>query len=104
MGFAQIALLVYAVLMVGGGLMGLRAGSRASLVAGGSSGVLLAAAWGLSLLWLGPGLWAGAVISLLLCITFGMRLAKTRKVMPTGMLLGISLVALVVLARAAAAL
>jgi uncharacterized membrane protein (UPF0136 family) len=90
-------LLIYAVLMVVGGAMGMRAGSKASLIAGGSSGVLLLIAWGVTFVNLAAGLWAGAVIALLLTATFAGRLAKTRKFMPSGMLLAVSLIATIML-------
>lgn len=94
-------LLIYAVLMVVGGAMGMRAGSKASLIAGGSSGVLLLIAWGVTFVNLGAGLWAGAVIALLLTFTFLGRMAKTRKLMPSGMLFALSLIAMVLLSRSA---
>ena len=90
-------LLIYAVLMVVGGAMGMRAGSKASLIAGGSSGVLLLIAWGVTFVNLAVGLWAGAVIALLLTATFAGRVAKTRKFMPSGMLLAVSLIATIML-------
>jgi uncharacterized membrane protein (UPF0136 family) len=90
-------LLIYAVLMVVGGAMGMRAGSKASLIAGGSSGVLLLIAWGVTFVNLAAGLWAGAVIALLLTATFAGRVAKTRKFMPSGMLLAVSLIATIML-------
>ena len=86
-------LLVYAVLMVVGGAMGMRAGSKASLIAGASSGVLLMAAWGVTFVNVAAGLWMGAVIALLLTATFAKRFAKTKKFMPGGMLLAVSLIA-----------
>ena len=43
MGPAQLVLLIYAVLMILGGLMGTRAGSKASLYAGLGSGLALLA-------------------------------------------------------------
>ena len=97
----QIVLLAYAILMLGGGLMGYRAGSRPSLVAGLASGVLLLAAWQLSRTWYEVGLGLGALLALALSVVFGMRLAKTRKLMPSGMLLAVSLIALAVLIASA---
>ena len=94
----QIVLLVYALLMLIGGIIGYTsAGSKASLTAGAASAAALGAAW----LWArsspGPGLWLGAVISLALCAVFAVRLSKTGKFMPSGMLLVVSLLALVAL-------
>ena len=84
MGFGQGVLLAYAVLMVLGGVMGKRAGSKASLIAGVGSGVLLLVAWFVSMHHPVPGLVMGAVIAALLSATFGRRLAATRKLMPAG--------------------
>ena len=70
---------------------------RASLIAGGSSAVLLLVAWGVTRIHLTAGLWMGVVVTVLLCGSFAGRLAKTRKAMPAGALLGISLLVLVLL-------
>ena len=98
----QIVLLVYAGLLAVGALMGYRAGSKASLIAGGANALLLVVAWWISRDNLAVGLWIGAVISLLVSVMMGRRLAATKKVMPSGMVLVFSLVALVVLAYSAA--
>ena len=98
MALGPTTLLVYGVLMVLGGLMGLRAGSKASLYAGSGSGVLLLVAWYVTRLNLPAGLWLGLVLTVLLTLTFAGRWKKTGKFMPAGMLLLLSLVALVVLA------
>jgi uncharacterized membrane protein (UPF0136 family) len=44
------------------------------------------------------GLGMGIVIAALLCVVFGVRFLKTRKIMPSGMMLGVSILALVLLA------
>jgi uncharacterized membrane protein (UPF0136 family) len=93
MVLGQWVLVGYAVLMVFGGLMGSRAGSKVSLYAGAGSGVALLAALGFTFSSLGTGLWIGCAIAALLTVMFGGRLAKTGKVMPSGMLLVVSLVA-----------
>lgn len=102
MNLGPTVLLVYGILMVLGGLMGYRAGSRVSLIAGLVSGVLLLAAWWLSRTQPVAGLWAGVVITLLLCGSFAMRLLETRRFMPSGALLVVSVVALLLLAYSAA--
>jgi uncharacterized membrane protein (UPF0136 family) len=98
MGLGPTTLLVYGILMVLGGLMGLRAGSRASLYAGSGSGLLLLVAWLVTRVSPAAGLWMGLILTVLLTLTFAGRWKKTGKFMPAGLLLLVSLVALVVLA------
>ncbi len=94
----QIVLILYALLMLAGGIVGFRkASSKASLYAGSASALLLLLAWLVSTSSLAAGLWLGAIVAILLSIVFAMRLAKTTKFMPSGMLLVVSVVALVLL-------
>lgn len=97
MTFGQTVLLVYGLLIVFGGWMGFRAGSRVSLIASGSSGLLLFVALLVTYSDMTLGLWIGAAVSLLLCIMMAQRLAKTRKIMPAGMTLLVSVVTFVLL-------
>jgi len=98
----QIVLIVYAVLLLAGGIAGYRsAGSKASLYSGVGSAALLFLGWGLSLVSLVAGLWLGAIVTLLLCVAFALRLAKTRKMMPAGMLLLVSGLTLILLTHSA---
>ena len=101
MSLGQAVLLSYGLLMLIGGFMGYRAGSNASLIAGSVSGVLLLAALWLSRNQPATGLWLGAVVAALLCVSFAMRLSKTGKFMPSGGLLLVSVVALALLAYSA---
>ncbi len=94
MSLGPVVLLVFGVLMVLGGLMGHRAGSKASLISGSLSGLVLLGAWFVSRDHMAAGLWIGVGVSALLSAVFGMRLAKTGKVMPAGGLLAVSVVAL----------
>ncbi len=64
-----------------------KAKSKASLIAGGLSGVALLLAYMYSLQNLKDGLLAACGVTSLLTIVFAMRLAKTKKFMPSGMLL-----------------
>lgn len=99
---AAIVLLVYAVLMLAGGVIGYRAaGSKASLIAGAVSGAVLFGAYAWSRSSPQRGFALAAVVALLLAINFGMRFAKSGNFMPPGMLMTVSIVALVVLAWAA---
>lgn len=98
---AQIVILVFAVLMLVGGVMGARAGSKASLRAGSVSAAMLLVALWLSFGNAKLGYGAAAAIGAVLAIVFGKRLAATGKMMPSGMLLGVSLIAAVFLAYTA---
>lgn len=93
-----IVLIVYGLLNCLGGILAFfKARSIPSLIAGDLAGTLLIVA-GVFHFWGAP--WAASLglgITVLLCVVFGMRYAKTRKWMPAGMLLGLSLVVLVLL-------
>lgn len=89
------------VVISAGGIAGfLKAKSKASLIAGIVSGGLLATAYSIASRNVQQGLIMGAVVSALLCVVFGIRLAKTKKVMPSGMLLGLCAVELILLVSA----
>ena len=104
MTLGPIVLLIYAILMLAGGVLGyLKAGSRPSLIAGGTSGILLLVAYAVTFRDMGLGLWIGAVIAGLLCVVTGMRWVKSKKMMPSGMLAIISLLSLALLLRSAMA-
>ena len=95
-------LVVYALLMAVGGVMGyVKGGSRPSLIAGLVSAVLLAIAWVVARSNPVAGWTTGAVIAVGLAVVFGMRLAKTGKMMPSGGLLAVSVIAAILLAWAA---
>ena len=101
MTLAQGVMLGFAVLMGLGGFMGYRAGSLPSLVAGMLSGAAMLGAYLLSNSTMKGGLLLGVAISLLLSFVFSMRLSKTKKFMPSGLLLGVATVTLLVLGYAA---
>ena len=86
---------IYAVLMLLGGIFGfVKAGSKASLIMGIISGILIFA--GVALLGQGQYAAGRAVLtftSFFLSGIFGLRLFRTRKFMPSGMLLVLSLIA-----------
>lgn len=89
-------ILVFAAVMFAGGLIGyLTAGSRASLISGTASAGLLVLAFFLARTNPIQGLQAAAVLSALLAVVFAIRAFKTRKFMPSGMLLILSIVAAV---------
>jgi uncharacterized membrane protein (UPF0136 family) len=96
-----IEIWVYGTIMMLGGIMGyLKVGSKASLIAG--------VGMGLGLLASGLGVWRGSedslivaeVIAALLLVIFAIRLAKTKRFMPAGMLAFLSLLAVVIFGRA----
>jgi uncharacterized membrane protein (UPF0136 family) len=91
-GLGQLILWIYIALLVLGGLMGyLKAGSRVSLIASVSFAAALAlCARGI--------IFQADVADLLLAallVLFAFRLAKTRKFMPSGMMLALTVAALV---------
>lgn len=108
MGIAQGYFLVFGVLAIAGGVMGfVKAKSKASLIAGGVSGLLLMLAGALILLGRSPGptvgLAIGLVVSLLLAGRFGAVFAKSRKMMPAGLMLGLGVLGALLSALALAA-
>ena len=93
----QAVLVVYAVLLIVGGLIGYRkAGSRPSLIAGTVSGLIALLAAGLMAADF-RAIWLGIVLAAGMIVVFSIRFAKTRKFMPSGMLGALSAVVLVVL-------
>ena len=89
---AQYILGIYGILLLAGGIVGkLRADSTPSLVAGGPCG--LAAFYALWLTLTDPlqGLLIGIMLSLLLTGIFISRTVRTRKLMPSGAVLVLSL-------------
>lgn len=86
---------IYIVLLVVGGLIGfLKAGSKISLITSTIAAALLVitAVPGLLALQLRRG--AADVIMALLLVVFGIRLTKTKKFMPSGLMLALTIAAL----------
>ncbi len=87
----SIVVWIYTALLVAGGVIGVtKAGSRISLVAAIASAIPLALAAAGVL----PFIAAAIVLGALLVI-FGLRFTKTRKFMPSGMLLVLTLITVV---------
>jgi uncharacterized membrane protein (UPF0136 family) len=85
---------IYIVLLLAGGVMGLvKAGSKISLITSAVFALLLALC---ATAVIRPFYFADILVGLLL-VVFGIRFAKGRKFMPSGMMLGLSLVVLAVL-------
>ncbi len=96
----QIVLVVYGIMLAGGGYMGYaKAGSKASLIAGASFGVVALLAAGISKFGpTKPGLIFGAVASVAVMGVMISRFVETKKFMPAGMTAVLSLIVLVMLA------
>lgn len=95
MSLSIIAAIAYGILAVVGGIIGyVQAKSKASLISGSISGILLIIAGILQLQGQSAGLILATVITAVLVIVFGIRLTKTRKFMPAGLMSVLGLVAL----------
>jgi len=88
----QAALAFYALLLAVGGYIGFaKAGSRPSLIAGTVSALLAIVAEALTLAG-SFGFWIGLILAAALTAVFAIRFRKTGKFMPSGMLVGVSVV------------
>ncbi len=88
---AHTVLWIYIALMVLGGVMGfVKAKSKASLIASGSFGAILSL-FALDILPFRHHVW----VLLFLLVFFGMRFAKSKKMMPNGMMAFLTILALV---------
>jgi len=93
-----IVLIVYGVIVTAGGAMGFRmAGSRVSLIMGCVSGLMLDLSGVMVLLGKTGGAYFGMGVTGALVLVFAMRYAKTRKMMPAGMMLAVSVVVAAIL-------
>ena len=82
-----IIALIYGILALAGGIVGyLKAGSMTSLISGIVSGFLLLICAVRAALGFASGLWVVKAFSLLLVIVFFVRLLKTKKFMPAGLM------------------
>jgi uncharacterized membrane protein (UPF0136 family) len=92
----RIYLFIFGILTIGGGAMGfVKAGSRASLIAGGISGLLLLLAGWLMATKPQAGVILGLVISLALAGRFAPAFLKTYAVMPAGLMTLCSIIGVV---------
>lgn len=90
-----IAAITYGVLALIGGIIGyVQAQSKASLISGSISGLLLIVAGVMQLQGQSVGLILATVITVVLVIVFAIRLTKTRKFMPAGLMSLLGLVSL----------
>jgi uncharacterized membrane protein (UPF0136 family) len=96
MNIGIIAAIAYGLLALLGGVMGYqKAKSKISLISGGISGVLLILAGILALNGIDSGLILAAFISAVLIVVFTVRLIKTKKMMPAGLMIVTGLIALI---------
>ncbi len=91
-----IAASLYGILSIIGGIIGYKsAGSKVSLISGTISGLLLLVAAYLQLQGQTWGLTLAVIITAVLVVVFAIRLAKTRKLMPAGLMVVLGLVTLI---------
>ena len=91
-------ILAYGAILIAGGFAGWKfSGSRISLTAGLASAALLAVAYRVALFHLLAGYLVACLVSLGLTVMFGLRFRNTRKVMPAGVMLAVSAIALAIL-------
>ncbi len=95
MNLAIVAAIAYGILALVGGVMGyLKVQSKPSLISGIVSGTLLLIAAFAQIQGLAYGLISAQIITALLIIVFTIRLIKTRKFMPSGLMLLAGLISL----------
>jgi uncharacterized membrane protein (UPF0136 family) len=93
-----LAALVYGILALIGGIMGyVQANSKVSLISGTLSGLLLIFAAFMQLNGQFWGLLLAALVTAALVVFFCLRLTKTRKFMPSGLMATLGMVALVLM-------
>jgi uncharacterized membrane protein (UPF0136 family) len=98
MNLGIIAAFTYGILAIIGGIIGyVQARSQVSLISGSVSGLLLILAAYFQLQGQSWGLILAAVVTAVLVVVFAGRLAKTRKLMPAGLMTGLGVLALVVM-------
>lgn len=97
MGAAKIYFIVFGILTIAGGVVGyVKAGSVASIVAGGITGVLLLVAAFLLPEYRIAGLATACIVSLLLAAQFIPKFLRTGRVMPAGMMSILSVIGIIV--------
>lgn len=85
---ATYVVLVYGFLLIAGGVIGfMQAKSKASLIAGSISGVVILASGIMMLQGTKLAVYLALVVTLALSVVFFMRWSKTRAFMPSGMML-----------------
>lgn len=97
MGMTSIVAIAYGILAAVGGIIGYqKAKSKPSLISGLVSGGLLILA-GIFINSQPWSYWLALVVTALLIVVFAIRLFKTKKIMPAGLMLGAGIVTLILL-------
>jgi len=97
--FTSAVILTYAAILVVGGFLGWRiSGSRISLTSSLACAAVLATAYRLSRTYPAGGYLLATLVALALVVLFALRLRKTGKFMPSGMMLVLSSVVTIILA------
>ncbi|MEJ6480873.1 TMEM14 family protein [Nostoc punctiforme UO1] len=105
MNLSIIAAFAYGILAIAGGIIGYtQARSRVSLLSGSISGLLLILAAYFQLQGQTWGSILAVLVTAVLVVVFAVRLAKTRKFMPAGLMTILGMVALVVMVNQIVAL
>lgn len=95
---AAYIVLTYGVLVVAGGIMGyVKSKSLPSILAGGISGVLIIISSILMMNQSSAGSFLALALSVMLLIMFGLRFQSSKKLMPSGLMIILSLISLVTL-------
>lgn len=96
--FGELSLLVMAVLVCAGGIVGfLKHASKPSLIAGVVSAALLAASYFEAIQNKQLGMSMGLAVCGLLCVIFSMRLKKSKAFFPSGLMLLLSAIEVILL-------
>ncbi|MCC5658091.1 hypothetical protein LC608_14045 [Nostoc sp. XA010] len=98
MNLSIIAAFAYGILAIVGGIIGyIQARSKVSLLSGSISGLLLVLAAYFQLQGQSWGLILAVIVTAVLVVVFAVRLAKTRKFMPAGLMTILGMLALAVM-------
>jgi uncharacterized membrane protein (UPF0136 family) len=99
MNLAIVAAIAYGSIALVGGIIGYaKSQSKASLISGSISGILLIGAGLLQLAGQEWGKWAGLAIALALVLVFIVRLIKTKKLMPAAPMISVGLLSAIAMA------